>query len=150
MSKVKLASMYPDISPTSDKCKQGDTTLFHMYWLCPRLQTFWHEVFHTISIIMKRNLNPNPLIALLGASVDDDPRMTPTERHAVSFSLLLARRAILLRWKGKALPTHTQWLRDIMHCLTLEKIRFSLRGSQDKFYKTWQPFLTHFKAFHTS
>lgn len=93
------------------------------------------------------NLNPKPLAALYGTSGDENPQMTPTERHAVSFSLLLARQAILLRWK--ALPTHTQWLWD-MHCLTLEKVKFSLTGSQDTFHKTWLPFLICVQVFHTT
>lgn len=108
MSKFELASIYPDITPTCGKCKLGDATLFHMYWLCPQLQIFWNEVFHTFSKILKRKLDPNPTIALFGASGDDDPRMTSTQRHMISFSLLLARRTILLRWKETASPTHIQ------------------------------------------
>ena len=137
MSKFELASIYLDIIPTCGKCKSGDATLFHMYWLWPQLHIFWIEVFHTLSKNFKRKLDLSSTIALFGAPGVDDPRMISTERHMISFSLLLA---ILLRWKEATSPTHIQWLWDIMHCLTLEKICFSIRGTENKFYKTWKPY----------
>ena len=48
LSKTKLSTMYPNITPTCDKCSTNDATLIHSYWLCPRLQYFWREVFETI------------------------------------------------------------------------------------------------------
>ena len=55
-----------------------------------------------VTLLHKRRLDPNPMIALFGAFRDDVPQMTSTERHMISFSLLLARWAILLTWKGTA------------------------------------------------
>lgn len=74
-----------------------------------------------------------------------------TERHSVSLSpRFWPDGPFCSDGMGTALPKHTQWLRDIMHHLTLQEIRFSLlKGSQDEFYKTLQPFLTHFQVFHT-
>ena len=36
-----------------------------------------------------------------------------------------------------------RWIQDILYCIKLEKIRFSLNNSLEKFHKTWQPFLNH-------
>ena len=126
MSKVKLSSIYPDITPTCDKCKNSDATLIHMYWLCPQLQTFWKDVFGLLSNILRKNFDPDPLIALLGVTDRDDSHLTATERRMVTFALLLARRTALLKWKGAAPPTLSQWLRDLMSCLKLEMLRFSV------------------------
>lgn len=37
------------------------------------------------------------------------------------FASLLARRAILLRWRDTAPPTHSQWLRGVMSSLRLQR-----------------------------
>ena len=96
-------------------------------------------------LILNLDLEPNPLIALFGTSGKDDMRLTPTKSRTLSFASLLARRAILLRWRDAAQPTHTQWLRDIMSCLDLEKIRYSVCDSSKKFQKVWGPFLKYFE-----
>ena len=143
LSKTKLSTMYPNITPTCDKCSTNDATLIHSYWLCPRLQYFWREVFETVSKILKHNLDPDPLTALFGIA-DEHLPLTHAQRRLLAFSTLMARRAILLKWKEAAPPTLTQWLRDIMVCLNLEKLRSSINGSEEKFRNTWGAFLEHF------
>ena len=144
MSKAKLANIYPDVTPTCDKCNNSDATLIHQYWSCSKLQPFWGRVFDTLSNVLNRDLDPDPVMALLGTASRDDLHLTHAQRRMVDFSLLLARRAILLKWKDAAPPVHRQWLNDIMSCLKLEMLRFSIAGSQRKFYKTWRPFLTFY------
>ena len=120
MSKTKLSSFYPNLSPICDKCKTTDGTLFHMYWLCPKIQIFWNNVFNTLSKILGRDFVPSPTIALFGIAASGDPRLALSEQHMVAFALLLARRAIMLRWRDAASPTLSQWLQDIVdYCLYL-------------------------------
>ena len=137
MSKARLASIYPDVDCTCDKCRNNDATLFHQYWSCPKLQPFWGNVFSTLSNILHQDLDPDPVLALLGTAGRDDLPLTRVECRMVDFALLLARRAILLKWKDAAPPVLRQWLRDIMSCLNSEMLRFSVAGSEQKFYKTW-------------
>lgn len=136
MSKTKLASFYPSLSPICDKCKTNDGTLFHMYWMCPKLQIFWNNVFNTLSKILGRNVVPSPTLALFGLATGGNPQLTFSEQHMVGVALFLARRAILLRWRDAASPTLSQWLQDIMTCLKLEMLRLSIGGSEKNFYKT--------------
>ena len=143
MSKAKLTSIFPDVTPTCDKCRSGDGTLIHQYWGCPKLQPYWEDVFKTLSDILHQNLDPDPVIALLGTAAGEGLPLTRTECRMVDFALLLARRAILFKWKDAAPPTPRQWLRDIMSCLELEMLRFSIAGSEKKFFKTWSPFMTY-------
>ena len=60
MSKTKLSSFYPSLSPICDKCKTNDGTLFHIYWLCPTIQIFWNNVFNALSKILGRDFVPSP------------------------------------------------------------------------------------------
>ena len=55
-----------------------------------------------------------------------------------------ARRRILLSWKSPTPPAFSAWLKDMMSFLQLEKIKFTLRGSSERFKKKWQPFVSYF------
>ena len=58
-------------------------------------------MFDTLSNVLNRDLDPDPV------GTDDLP-LTHTECRMVDFALLLARRAILLKWKDAAPPVHRQ------------------------------------------
>ncbi len=145
ISKAKLSSIYPDISPYCVKCKHVEASLIHMYWSCSSLNKYWREVFHTLSWVLNIKLEPNPLTALFGV-MGGEKKLTIAKQRTLFFASLLARRAILLRWKDTSPPTHAQWLEDIMSCLKLEKIRYSLQQSNKKLQKVWGPFLKSFQT----
>ncbi|KAF3845137.1 hypothetical protein F7725_008300 [Dissostichus mawsoni] len=64
----------------------------------------------------------------------------------IAFSTLLARRLILLKWKQHSPPSFSQWVKDVMYFLQLEKIKFLLRGSSNTFIRTWKPFLDFYDS----
>lgn len=144
-SKCRLAHIYPDIDPNCDKCHQGPANLSHMFWYCPTLAPFWACVFDSLSAITSANIRPSPLLALFGV-LPTGLSLPSYFAELVAFLTLLARRAILLRWKGPCPPSHSQWIKDALHFMRLEKIKYSLRFSEQKFYKIWQPFLKHVRS----
>lgn len=140
--KSKLSRFYSEVDPLCDKCRLDEGTLYHMFWACPSIEKFWREVFQTLSQILNITLKPNPMIAIFGTTAEE-ANLTPFKRRTLSFASLLARRAVLLRWRDAAPPTHSQWLKDLVSCLDLEKIRYSIAGCNRKFKKIWGPFLDH-------
>ncbi|XP_034025431.1 LOW QUALITY PROTEIN: alpha-1-antitrypsin-like protein CM55-ST [Thalassophryne amazonica] len=145
ISKLKLSSMYPDVSPYCMRCKHVEASLIHMFWSCSCLNKFWREIFQTLSRVLDTHLSPDPLIALFGVA-EGRANLNKNKQHILSFTSLLARQAVLLRWTDASPPTHTQWVADIMSCLKLEKIRFSLQQKEGKFEKVWRPFLKLFQS----
>ena len=143
LSKEKLNRMYPNVNPACDRCGQSPATLAHMFWHCTKLTPYWQGIFKTFSDIVGRPLDPDPLTAVLGVR-GPNVKLTNVQNNMVTFVTLLARRLICLNWKQVQAPTYTALMKDVMHYLQLEKIKFELRGSEDKFYKTWQPFIDHF------
>lgn len=137
--KTKLSCFYPDVDPCCDKCKREEASVIHMFWTCPSLEKYWREVFQTLSLIVSLDIEPNPLVALFGTIGEGEVRLT-----------LAKWRTILLRWRDAAPSTHAQWLRDVMSCLNLEKIHYSIHNSKEKFQKVWGPFLEYYHNCQTS
>ena len=142
-SKAKLSRIYPDkINDRCDRCLQAPCNLTHMFWLCPKLSNFWQSIFNTISEIIGQEIQLSPHIAIFGTP-DEDCSLTNAQLNVVAFSSLIARRRILLLWKSSSPPSYKGWLRDILSFLKLEKIKFTLRGSSERFYSHWRPLITY-------
>lgn len=141
LTNAKLAKIYPDRTDTCNRCRQSPADLAHMFLTCPLLSDFWTAIFETISKVVGQTIVLEPLTAFFGISSSlNVPKST---RKIIAFSTLLARRLILLKWSHSTPPIHNKWIQEVLRCVTIEKIRFSLKGSLDTFYKTWQPFLVY-------
>lgn len=139
-SKTRLSKVIPTIDLVCDRCGIATATLSHMFWSCSELTGFWRPIFTFFSDLLGVRIEPLAIIAVFGVV----PReLCPTQhsRSMVAFAMLLARRLLLLRWKDRRPPTFNQWIRDLLHYLTLEKTRYTMRGCTHTFYSIWQPVL---------
>lgn len=141
-SRTRLAKINADIDPICVRCSLAPATLLHMFWTCPRLHSFWQNIFGTFSKMCGKTVEPSPYIALFGVAPMDSPFLLRKETTMMAFCSLLARRLILLTWKDSVPPLFNHWIREVMCHLRLEKIRYTIRGSTGTFYNIWQPFLS--------
>ena len=141
--KSKLSKWYPDICDRCDLCARSPANLSHMFWTCPKLHHFWTYFFETISLILGIEIQPCAEIAIFGVPGSSEP-YTCKQLDIIAFTSLLARRRILLLWKSSSPPSSASLLEDLMSFIKLEKIKFTVRGSVQKFYSTWQPLLSYF------
>ena len=146
-TKLRLSKIYPEVDPLCDRCRQSPASLTHMLWSCPSLHNYWSNIFETLSKALKVPIEPAPLIAIFGVT----PRtmvLPKIKSDLVAFLTLLARRLILRLWKSRSPPTYEAWIRDALFFSKLDKIKYTLRGSTEKFYKAWDPLLNHIETLH--
>lgn len=144
---MRLSRIYKDVNPNCIRCNQSPANHVHMFWSCPSLIGFWKDIFDTLSEICHTQVEPDPLTALFGVS-SPTIQLTNMNKGVIAFVTLLARRLILLRWKSSVPPSHALWIKSILNCIKLEKIRHTLRGSLNKFYTMWAPFFSYVKSLH--
>ncbi len=143
LSKHKLSRIYPQLDPTCSQCNRDPATLIHMFWGCPALSSLWSDIFETFSCICGKDIRPDPIMAIF-AVAQSGLKLSVAKSDAIAFMSLLARRLILLKWKSDTPPLYKQWFGEVMAHLRLEKLKYSIRGSVQKFFKVWQPFLDYF------
>ncbi|KAJ4946590.1 hypothetical protein JOQ06_024254 [Pogonophryne albipinna] len=83
-----------------------------------------------------------PAKLMITAENGDKVRLSSVE-EAKRYLAAKQRRLILLKWIYSSPPTHNRWIHEILYCVRLERIRFSLRGALSTFHDTLQPFLDH-------
>lgn len=142
LTKTRLAKMFNNIDPTCDRCHQAAATHIHMFWSCPVLTTYWQNIFDSLSEVTGKRIVPDAITALFGVTPVTMP-LSAELKIFIAFVSLLARRLILLNWKSPTPPSHIHWIRDVLYFAKLEKIRHLLRGSQEKNFKTWDPFFEY-------
>ena len=141
---LRLSRIYANVSDSCNRCNQSPADHTHMFWSCPRLATFWSEIFNTLNTAYGTAISPDPLLALFGTTLQ--PFTCKAMQQVFAFTTLLARRLILLRWKHVKPPSHGAWLKELILSISLEKLRFSLKGSLVTFEKTWRPILDHLNS----
>ena len=67
-SKVKLHSIFPESSPICEKHELADADLLHSFALCTKLQDFWVDIFDFLSRLFGVQLEPEPVLIILGVS----------------------------------------------------------------------------------
>ncbi len=82
-SKSKLHKMFPDISPTCDKCNMAEDDLLHSFSLCPRIERFCVKISKTFSDVLKIHTEPDPIY--LNHTGNFRPHIYITKNHSGSF-----------------------------------------------------------------
>lgn len=141
-SKTKLHKIFPEVSPLCDKCESMEATLSHSYALCPKLQYYWVEIFRFLSVILKVQIEPDPILIILGIS-EELRKLNVAQQRLLAYGLIAAKKLILLLWKKKEVPSFKHWLTDLTDTLHLERIRFILKDKLRDFQKIWQPLISH-------
>ena len=112
----------------------------------PKLVNFCSCFLNSFNNALNIKLEPCPLISIFG--VPRNPAsLTKKNSDVVAFFSLIDRRHILLHWKSPNAPPTISWLSYLMSFLSLEKVKYALRGSAAYFYKSWQPLITYVNSF---
>lgn len=116
-------------SPNCPKCKTMLGTRFHCLWECEKIQRFWQSVCDEINVIIKRQLQPNPMLCLLGYV----PESLRSHKNTIHFLLMLGRKAVMNKWVGDESPSIHMWKSLISDYISVERLRFRIKGQNDLF-----------------
>lgn len=131
---VNLARIFPGTDPKCIRCHQAPATFGHMFWTCPRLGTFWSEIFNTSSYICRRRIDPDTVIATFG-NAPSNSGISRHQSNLIAFSTQRAHRLILLSWKSQPLHLiHIGSMRSCQHS-DLKKSDTRLRAPQESLKK---------------
>ena len=109
---------------------------------CPKINTFWSDIFKCLSEVHNCVIVPDPFIAILGTTRH---RLTLTilQQKAIQYCVVIAKRNILTLWKKKEVPNFGAWLAEVNNLLHLERIRYTTSFHSVTFVRMWQPFLSY-------
>lgn len=131
----RMASIYPQLDLFCLRCRSEVETFWHMVGSCPKLQSYWEEVARTLSELSNAQIPLEPLVLLLSYLEEVEE-----ERYVnlcITFSLIYARREIILKWKSVEPPTPDSWRKSVNSLLPLYRTTYESRQCPGKFDKVW-------------
>lgn len=114
-----LKSFYSKSCP-SDKCwrgcgQVGDQT--HIFWDCPRNQTFWKTIKDMLGRALGVDIPCHPEIFLLDVFPE---HVTNDQRTLIHILLMIARKMITFNWIKPDPPNTDHWMQKLKHVYTME------------------------------
>lgn len=118
-------------------CGTENANHTHIFWLCPKLNPFWKDVFDALREVFKRNIPQTPIITLLGAIPEGLEGRDV--KYLLNILLTAALKCITIRWLKPDPPTYNVWIQKIWDIYQMEQITYSLRLQKPIFIKRWKP-----------
>lgn len=129
-----LHKFKPTIPDTCWRCQEDRGTLIHIWWLCPRIQTFWKEVHLITSHITTYEIAFTPAQFLLHHS--------PTRQNSYHYSLMMqlinaAKQCVPIHGKSQTAPSIKKWFHRINRTADMKELIHVARDTPNKFVIKW-------------
>lgn len=106
----------------------------HIWWGCPRIQSFWVTVIDLIHRITGIGVENEPTSLLLFML----PLPIYVLKHGLISFLLIAAKAVIPRlWKSPQAPTIAEWYKEVFFLQRMEELRAGYHGTTDKHALIW-------------
>uniref|UniRef100_A0A8C5G1I7 Reverse transcriptase domain-containing protein n=1 Tax=Gouania willdenowi TaxID=441366 RepID=A0A8C5G1I7_GOUWI len=99
-----------------------------------KVQTFWRAVCLSVSKATGQQVSVDPLMRLLGKI----PASLKNNENVIQSLLMLARKAIMVKWVGEDPPSISVWKSLISEVVTLEKLGHCINGRTHLFLQEWR------------
>ena len=100
---ARVAKYVQNYSP---QCFRGCTdlgTYLHIWWSCPKAQTFWKGIFKIVTKLLGKTILPDPAMALLNLKPDS---ISHTQFKLLVQLFTAAKQTLAKSWKSPKLVLH--------------------------------------------
>mgnify|MGYP002804447015 CR=1 FL=1 len=113
-----LNKIFPGLDASCPRCCYPTASFWHMLWECQEIIPFWREVLIILANISGRPQLDGIVVCLLG--MFPRPKKFCTVWRFFDLAILLAKRAITMRWKSHTSPEASQWKLEVIRWATRE------------------------------
>ena len=98
----------------------------HIFWLCPKIQTFWGHVSTTMVKILGYPI-PNNVMVLYFCVLNENV-VIKKDWYLCKILLMACKKVITKCWYKTEAPSTNQWMDKVKEMCLMEKMTFSLRS----------------------
>lgn len=135
----RLSKAYPQVSPLCFRGCDLMGSIFHIFWECPRIRSFWNKVFHMIRKITGTEIAQDPFVAILGILPSGIPKHI---KSLINFFLIATKLTIAKAWKRPSVSWNGV-KQKINWIMVREKISHNIDNSTKKFELIWEPWANY-------
>ena len=113
---------------------------FHVFWACPKIQSYWGEVATEKNKIIGVNLDFSFVTLYLGIIPET---VLQKDKYLLKILLACNRKAITRKWLQPDPPTLDQWRGIIQETYCMERLTFVLRLQLEKCTERWKKWIVY-------
>ena len=124
-------------------CSQNVADHFHVFWGCPILNSYCKEIHEHLEAVFGIDI-PFQFETLYLGNLQYD-QLDGNDKKLILILLVASKKAITRKWLQPKPPTVEEWI-DIIHDIyRMEKLSYSLRAQEDKFFWIWSKWTEYVK-----
>ena len=108
----------------------------HIFWNCPKISTYWDDVWLEIKTILRYEIPKTNVVLYLGNLTHDNTQ--GEDMYLVKILLAASKKAITRLWYKPEPPVREQWLGIVEEIFVMEKLTHKLRLQEDLFLEKWE------------
>lgn len=108
----------------------------HIFWNCPKISTYWDDVWLEIKTILSYEIPKTNVVLYLGNLTHDNTQ--GEDMYLVKILLAASKKAITRLWYKPEPPVREQWLGIVEEIFVMEKLTHKLRLQEDLFLEKWE------------
>lgn len=130
-----LHSIYPSADSWCWRCCKDRGTLFHIYWICPLITSYWQMVHSLLRSIFDTEVPLDPKTFVLGLPPIS---LSKRSKKLVSHILTGARCLVALKWKQREPPSLSELHSRIRDVKRMEYLTASINDTLEKHNRKWK------------
>ena len=116
----------------------------HIFWLCPKIQTFWGNVCTTVAKILGYTIPNN--VTVLYFCVLNENVVIKNDWYLCKILLMACKKVITKCWYKTESPSINQWMNKVKEMCLMEKMTFSLPSRGATFSRKWEKWTAFIKT----
>ena len=117
-------------------CGSKEANHAHIFWMCPRLRSFWDDIGATIKDILGYEIPNESKTMYLGS-------VTGSDRYIVKLLMIATKKTISRNWYKTESPTIEQWLGILREIYCMERMTYQLRLKEDVSISKWNKWVLY-------
>ena len=124
-------------------CNQKEANHFHVFWDCPVLQPYWTEIHKHLEKVFGIDIIYDFETLYLGKLPFS--LLDSNDKKLILILLVASKKAITRKWLKPQPPTSEEWIEILHDIFKMEKLTYTLRSQEEKFFWIWTKWTEYIK-----
>ena len=115
----------------------------HVFWLCPKITTFWDDIHLITCRILGYDVSKSCKLLYLGIILGN---VLKDDKYILKIILVACKKAITRKWYKADPPTQEDWRKIMDEIHTMEQLTHKIRTQEDQCRRKWEKWTKYIKT----
>lgn len=122
-------------------CGSNRANHTHIFWECPKVQTYWQEIHKCLENIFHNSIDFS--FSSLYFGLTNSKLKNKTDKYLMNILLIASKKAITRKWLQPEKPEINEWFEIVYDIYKMQTLTMNLRLQAEKFKETWSKWVDY-------